>query len=220
MQHDEYRFYSLPQERDAIVSLLPEISALSQRYAILPAGRDDAAVVSRSALAAPATRHQGVGFLGCPLSETELSERLRLIDSCHVAVTDSDPVQLAGYCYGYGAPSCRELLRHSSTLSLEERELFEHGARTKSDFSVNFQVAIDPQHVGHGLGSRLAAEVTQEVSGISSSACLLWVLLHPFNLMGFRVASKCEFRLVRTFASAAHGSFVWGELELHRGNGY
>ena len=215
-----YRFCSLPADRELIVSLLPQVSTLAQKYAISEESVHDFARAGAGPSLRVLPQLQLEGFLGCPLGEAELVDRLRFIDSFQVAITDANPPLLAGYCYGYGEAACAALVADGRTRSWEDRELFEHGERHHSRFSVNFQVAVDPAHVGHGLGTRLATAVTQEVAEVESSPCLLWVLLYPFNKMGFRIATKCGFRLAQTFPSTDHDSFIWGELELHRGNGY
>ncbi|HET7153918.1 MAG TPA: hypothetical protein VFI87_00980, partial [Hyphomicrobiaceae bacterium] len=78
MTQSNYHFCSLPDDRMLVHSLLPQISALSQQYAISIRDEPAAGGARRAMRIVPQVRLEG--FLGCPLTESEFSERLRFID--------------------------------------------------------------------------------------------------------------------------------------------
>lgn len=215
----KHRVLSLPTDETAIFKRIPEIAALAAQY-----GLTELSLSSTTGTQSGGMRIELKptldGFLGCPLSAHEIEERLGFIDSFHVAVASDSTAHFAGYCFGYSPSACVNVLECPSTKTWEERELFEHGAHQQHSFGVNFQVAVHPDHVGHGLGTLLAGAVTQEIAVGVPHPCLLWVLLYPFNRVGFRVAQKCGFRLTRTFKPTGKPAYVWGELEYRDTNGY
>ena len=86
----KYVYLSLERDVEAIRALLPQVAALAQDYAIQMEPIQVPASGGMSLGMTLAPRLELGGFLGCPLSEWELRERMRFIDSFHVAVNEDD----------------------------------------------------------------------------------------------------------------------------------